>query len=46
MKAHNVLSLMLNTRFKTLHLVSSFIGFGEGKTIVKEYDKKFLFPCL
>jgi hypothetical protein len=25
-KTHNILSLMLDPRFKTLHLVSSFIG--------------------
>jgi hypothetical protein len=41
-KAHNMLPLMLDLRFKTLHLVSSFIGRGQSKTIVQEYDKKSL----
>jgi hypothetical protein len=39
-KAHN----MSDPRFKTLHLVSSFIGCEQGKAIVEEYDKKSLFP--
>jgi len=37
---------MLNPRLKTLHLVSSFIGFEQGKAIVEEYDTKSLFPVL
>jgi len=36
--------LMLNLRFKTLHLMSSLIGHEQGKVIVEEYDKKSLFP--
>jgi hypothetical protein len=43
-KAHNMLSLMLDPRFKTLHLVSSLIGHEQGKAIIEEYDKKSLFP--
>jgi hypothetical protein len=31
---------MLDPRFKNLHLVTSFIGFMQGKAIVKEYDIK------
>ncbi len=38
--------LMLDPRLKTLHLVSSFIGFEQGKAIVEEYDTKSLFPVL
>ncbi len=45
-KAHNMLSLMLDPRFKIIHLVSSFIGLEQGKAIVEEYDKKFLFFML
>jgi hypothetical protein len=45
-KAHNMLSLMLDPRFKTLHLVSSFIGREQGKAIMEKYDKKSLFPTL
>ncbi len=44
-KAHNILSLMLDYRFKTFHLVSSFIGCEQGKAIVEEYDKFFYFLC-
>ncbi len=35
---------MLDPRFKTLCLVSSLIGHEQGKALVKEYDKKPLFP--
>jgi hypothetical protein len=31
---------MLNPRFKNLHLVTLFIDFMQGNTIVKEYDIK------
>ncbi len=41
-KAHNMLFLMLDPTFKNLHLISSFIVLGQGKAIVKEYDKKNL----
>jgi hypothetical protein len=42
-KAHNMPSLMLDPRLKTLHLVSSLIGHEQGKAIVEKYDKKSLF---
>jgi hypothetical protein len=45
-KSHNMLSLMLDTRFKTLCLVSSFIDHEQGKAIVKEYEIILLFPML
>jgi len=45
-KTHNTLSLMLiDHRLKKIHLVSSYIGC-EGMVIVKEYDKKSLYPML
>jgi hypothetical protein len=34
---------MLDPRFKTFHLVSSFIGHEQGKVIVEKYDEKSLF---
>jgi hypothetical protein len=37
---------MLNPRFKSLHLIFSFIGYEEGLIIVKEYDKKSLYTML
>jgi len=43
-KAHNILSLMLDPRFKTLRLVSSFIGCEQGKAIVEEYDNFLKIP--
>jgi hypothetical protein len=36
--------LMLDLRFKTLHLSSTLIGCEQGKAIVEEYDQKSLFP--
>ncbi len=37
-------SLMLDPIFKNICLVHSFIGHEQGVTIVKECDKRFLFP--
>jgi hypothetical protein len=37
---------MLDPRFKTHHFVSSLINCEQGKTIVEEYDKFFLFSML
>jgi hypothetical protein len=45
-KAHNMLSLMLDPRFKSLCLVFSFIGREQGVAIVEEYDSKSLYPML
>jgi len=45
-KAHNMFSLMLDPKFKSLHLVSSFIGREQGVSIVEEYDNKSLYPIL
>ncbi len=42
-KVHNMFFLMLDPRFKTFCLVSSFIGCEQGKAIVEKYDKKSLF---
>ncbi len=39
-------SLMLNPRFKSFHLVSSFTGKEQGVVIIEEYDKKSLYPML
>jgi hypothetical protein len=38
-----MLSLMLNLVFKSLRLVSSFVGRKEGVSIVNEYDTKTLY---
>jgi hypothetical protein len=34
---------MLDLRFKSLYIISSFIGCEKGVHIVKEYDKQFLY---
>jgi hypothetical protein len=43
-KVHNMLSLMLNLRFKSFYLISSFIGHGEGVSTIEEYNKQSLYP--
>jgi hypothetical protein len=40
------MSLALDSTFKKLHLVSSFIVLEQGKAIVEKYDKKTLYPML
>ncbi len=42
-KTHNMLTLMLDPRFKSLHLVSSFIDCEHGEVIVENYDINFVF---
>jgi hypothetical protein len=41
-----MLSLMLDLKFKNLHLMFSFIALEQGKVIVEEYDRKTLYPML
>ncbi len=41
-----MLSLVLDPRFKTLRLISSFIAWKEGVSIVDECDRKKLYPML
>jgi hypothetical protein len=45
-KAHNMLVLILNPKFKSFHLVFSFIGCDQGITIVEQYDTMSLYPML
>ncbi len=37
---------MLDLRFKNLCLLSSFVGWKEGVSIVDEYDRRTLYPML
>jgi len=37
---------MLDSRFKSFHIVFSFIGREQGVVIVEEYDSKSLYPML
>ncbi len=41
-KAHNMISLMLDPKFKSIHIISSFVGREQGVAFVEEYDKKNL----
>jgi hypothetical protein len=43
-KTHNMLALKLDPIFKSLCLVSSFIGHDQGVTIVQQYDTMSLYP--
>ncbi len=45
-KLTNMLSLMLDPRFKSLHLVSSFVGLEKCVSFLDEYDKKTLYLML
>jgi hypothetical protein len=45
-KAQNMISLMLDPRFKSFHIISSFVGKEQGVALVKEYDRKSLYPML
>jgi hypothetical protein len=41
-----MVSFMLDPKFKSFHLMSSFIGREQRVTIVEEYDERFLYPML
>jgi hypothetical protein len=45
-KAHDMLTLMLDPRFKSLCLLSSYVGKEQGVSIVEEYDRRALYPML
>jgi myosin-crossreactive antigen len=45
-KAHNMISLMLDPRYKSLHIISSFVGREQDVVFVEEYDRKSLYPML
>jgi hypothetical protein len=41
---HNMIYLMLDHRFKNLHIIFSFVGCEQGVNLVEEYDRKSLYP--
>jgi hypothetical protein len=45
-KAHNMISLMPDPRYKNLCIVSSFVEREQGVALVEEYDRKSLYPML
>jgi hypothetical protein len=42
-KVHNMLSLMFNSRFKNLCIISSFVGREQNLIVVQEYDRRSLY---
>jgi hypothetical protein len=36
--------VMLEPRFKSLQILSSFVGWEQGVSLVEKYDKKSLYP--
>jgi hypothetical protein len=45
-KAHNMIFLMLDPRYKNLCIVFSFVGREQGVALIEEYDGKSLYPML
>jgi hypothetical protein len=45
-KPNNMVFLMLDPRFKSLCIVSSFVGREQGVVLVEEYDRKSLYTML
>jgi hypothetical protein len=45
-KTHNMISLMLDAGFKSLCIISSFVGRDQGVVLVKDYDRKTLYLIL
>ncbi len=45
-KAHDMISLMLDPRHKSLRIISSLVGREQGVALVEEYDRKTLYPML
>jgi hypothetical protein len=45
-KTHNMISLMLDPKYKGLHIVPSFAGSEQGVALLEEYDKKSLYLML
>jgi hypothetical protein len=45
-KAHFMISLMLDARFKNLCIISSFVGWEQNVNLVEEHDNKSLYSML
>jgi hypothetical protein len=43
-KTHNMIFVMLDPRFKSLWILSSFVGWEQGVSLVEKYDRKSLYP--
>jgi hypothetical protein len=45
-KAHNMIFLMLDPRYKSLHIICSFVGREQGIALIEEYNRKSLYLML
>ncbi len=45
-KGHNMLALMLDPRYKSMHLMTSYLGREATANLVVDYDEKVLLPSL
>jgi len=45
-KAHNMISLMLDPKYNSFCIISSFIRKEQGVDLVEEYDRKYLYHML
>jgi hypothetical protein len=45
-KTHNMISFMLDPRYKSLYIISSFLKREQGVAFIEEYDRKSLYPML
>jgi hypothetical protein len=45
-RGHNMLALMLNPRFKSMRLITIFLGCENATIIIVEYDQQLLLPLL
>jgi len=45
-KTHNMISLMLDPSYKSLHIIFSIVGREQGVVLVEEYDRESLYPML
>jgi hypothetical protein len=45
-KGHNMLTLMLDPIYKSMHLVMTYVGLNNVTTLVVEYDHELLLPLL
>jgi hypothetical protein len=45
-KAHNMVILMLDPKFKSFYIIFSFVRKEQGVVLVEEYDRESLYPML
>lgn len=45
-KGHNMLALMLDPKYKSMHLVTSYLEYEATTSLVVDYDEKILLPLL